>query len=174
MIKRILLRLYPAAWRKEYGEEFAYVLASRPLSIRAIADVAWSAAWLRLRSVPVWLIAGAFLFALELWRLFSPGWLALQPDPKDLILAMTGLWIASRPGSSFRAGVAGTVKVGLVGMMPGVFVTALWTGLTPGIRFFFGLPHGLAVVLLIVYSALLGVCGAYCGRLIARFRGRVA
>jgi hypothetical protein len=40
---RGLLRLYPAAWRREYGAELAEVLASRPLTLRTCANVAWSA-----------------------------------------------------------------------------------------------------------------------------------
>jgi hypothetical protein len=44
-----LLRLYPAAWRREYGSELADVLSRRPLNARTIVDVAWSAFVQRLR-----------------------------------------------------------------------------------------------------------------------------
>jgi hypothetical protein len=37
-----LLRLYPAAWRSEYGPELTDILMSRPLSARAIGDVMWN------------------------------------------------------------------------------------------------------------------------------------
>jgi hypothetical protein len=36
---RWLLRLYPAAWRERYGEEFAAVLASQRVSVGLVLDV---------------------------------------------------------------------------------------------------------------------------------------
>ena len=37
-----LLRLYPAAWRAEYGPELTAILLARPLSPRVIGDVMWN------------------------------------------------------------------------------------------------------------------------------------
>ena len=37
-----LLRIYPAAWRREYGEELTDILRERPLTARVMADVAWN------------------------------------------------------------------------------------------------------------------------------------
>jgi hypothetical protein len=37
-----LLRLYPAAWRSEYGPELTGILLARPLGPRVIGDVLWS------------------------------------------------------------------------------------------------------------------------------------
>ncbi|MGH2462630.1 MAG: hypothetical protein ACRDFZ_03260 [Candidatus Limnocylindria bacterium] len=39
MIGRWLVRLYPTAWRARFGEEFLDLLESRPLTLRAVADV---------------------------------------------------------------------------------------------------------------------------------------
>ena len=45
-----LLRIYPAAWRGEYGEELTGILLERPLTPRAVADVAWNGLWQRGRA----------------------------------------------------------------------------------------------------------------------------
>ena len=45
-----LLRIYPAAWRREYGVELKGILLGRPLGTREIADVAWNGVWQRARS----------------------------------------------------------------------------------------------------------------------------
>ena len=42
-----LLRLYPAAWRSEYGPELDGILLARPLGPRVIADVIWNGLWQR-------------------------------------------------------------------------------------------------------------------------------
>jgi hypothetical protein len=44
-----LLRLYPANWRRRYGEEFAALVESQPRSLRVVVDVLLGAfdAWLR-------------------------------------------------------------------------------------------------------------------------------
>jgi hypothetical protein len=39
VIGRWLVRLYPADWRARFGEEFLDLLESRPLTLRAVADV---------------------------------------------------------------------------------------------------------------------------------------
>jgi hypothetical protein len=44
MRTRLLVRLYPRAWRARYGEEFAAVLAERRLSPRTVIDVIAGAA----------------------------------------------------------------------------------------------------------------------------------
>ena len=46
---RLLLRLYPAAWRDRYGEEFAALLEERPLSPFDVLDIAFGAFDARLR-----------------------------------------------------------------------------------------------------------------------------
>ncbi|HEX6140882.1 MAG TPA: hypothetical protein VF013_10565 [Candidatus Limnocylindria bacterium] len=46
---KLLLRLYPAAWRERYGEEFAALLDERPLSPFDVLDIAFGAFDARLR-----------------------------------------------------------------------------------------------------------------------------
>ena len=45
----ILVRLYPAAWRERYGEEFAALLEERPLSPFDVIDIAFGAIDARVR-----------------------------------------------------------------------------------------------------------------------------
>ena len=47
----VLVRLYPAPWRREYGAELKDLLRTRPLGARAMADVAWHGIRERLRSI---------------------------------------------------------------------------------------------------------------------------
>ena len=47
----LLMRLYPKAWRNEYGAELAEMLRARPLTVRAWGDVVSSAMWQRLRAI---------------------------------------------------------------------------------------------------------------------------
>ena len=46
----VLVLLYPAAWRSEYGAELTDILLARPLGPRVIADVLWNGLWLRARA----------------------------------------------------------------------------------------------------------------------------
>jgi hypothetical protein len=46
---RILLRLYPKAWRKRYGDEFAEIVARQRLSPRLLIDIIGGAVDARLR-----------------------------------------------------------------------------------------------------------------------------
>jgi len=42
LIASTFLRLYPKRWRREYGAELLDVVLARPLTIRAVADLAWN------------------------------------------------------------------------------------------------------------------------------------
>jgi len=42
-LARLLLRLYPRAWRDRYGEEFATLLESNPSGLGTAVNVVWSA-----------------------------------------------------------------------------------------------------------------------------------
>ena len=119
MIRKVLLRLYPAAWRKEYGEEFADVLVSSRLTVRAVANVLWSAACQRLRHAPLWLLSGVSLFLFELMQLLLQSFGLLSPHTwlfafESLALAGTGLSITAGRDGSFASGLAGIIKAGLV------------------------------------------------------------
>jgi hypothetical protein len=58
-----LLRLYPKAWRAEYGAELSEMLRARPLTAGIVFDVARSAVWQRTRAtqVPTWVGLGLML-----------------------------------------------------------------------------------------------------------------
>ena len=45
-----LLRIYPAAWRREYGAELTAILQGRPLGLRVMTDVLWNGLRLRVRA----------------------------------------------------------------------------------------------------------------------------
>ena len=47
-----MVKLYPAAWRERYGEEFATVLAAQPMSLGLVMDVIGGAVDARLHPQP--------------------------------------------------------------------------------------------------------------------------
>jgi hypothetical protein len=54
-----LIRLYPARWRDEYGEELAGILMDRPLGAGAAANVIANAVRQQWRTQAPWLLIGA-------------------------------------------------------------------------------------------------------------------
>jgi len=42
-LARLLVRVYPPAWRERYGEEFEALLAAGPGGVRTVLDVVWAA-----------------------------------------------------------------------------------------------------------------------------------
>jgi hypothetical protein len=56
MLVSLLMRLYPKAWRAEYGSELGDMLRARPLTARVFGDVVLSGLWQRLRATqaPTW------------------------------------------------------------------------------------------------------------------------
>jgi hypothetical protein len=58
-----LMRLYPKAWRKEYGAELSDMLRARPLTVRVCIDVVRSGMWQRTRRIetPTWVGLGLML-----------------------------------------------------------------------------------------------------------------
>jgi len=65
-LARVLLRLYPTAWRAEYGEELTGILLARPLGARVIADVLWNAMRQRAHAAAPSTILGASMMLLVL------------------------------------------------------------------------------------------------------------
>jgi hypothetical protein len=64
-MRRLLVRLFPGAWRSEYGEGFAELLDHTPLSPAVVLDCLRSAAMAHVRAhcVAVVLVAAAVWFA---------------------------------------------------------------------------------------------------------------
>lgn len=95
-----VLSLYPKAWRERYGEEVADLVASRPVRLRTVADLAGGAgdAWLHHRRIP-----GARPLRLPLAAVLVAGiyglWLLWGPDVRDMA-SLQGVWAeAARAGS---------------------------------------------------------------------------
>ena len=61
-----LLRLYPAAWRREYGSELADVLLRRPLTGRIVGDVIWGGLRERVRRADPAVLGGTTMMLLVL------------------------------------------------------------------------------------------------------------
>jgi hypothetical protein len=137
-----VLRVYPAAWRREYGPEFMHLLGARPLSARVVGDVLQNALRQRLRSAePSTLMGLAVMLALVfelIWNIAaprpygaSPGVVkessmtlpavimpALESEYYVLLLIACGCWTyLRRPGNSSHCGIA-AMKVSFIAGIP--------------------------------------------------------
>jgi hypothetical protein len=142
---RGLLRLYPAAWRREYGAELAEVLASRPLTLRTCANVAWSALRQQKRDAPPGTLVGLAFMLLLAWTIVSNVWVLgpgnrtggyttsvlrdssitfppvlawpFTAEPYILILLACGCWSQLRRGRSLaQCGVAAVRLCAIAGL----------------------------------------------------------
>lgn len=73
-----LIRLYPRAWRAEYGDEFRETLQSLPLTPAAIADVIASALGQRVRAMDTATVMGLLVMCSVLIQL---SWNVVAPMP---------------------------------------------------------------------------------------------
>ena len=137
-----LLRLYPHAWRAEYGAELRGMLLRRPLSAAIVVDVAMSALWQRVRAMEASTVAGIFLMLVTIAALVSnvmapPEYafseridLLQRPMRSELyVLLMAGLgfWMALRgnhwPGrAAIRASIIASIPLVVVGVL-------MWAGI---------------------------------------------
>lgn len=71
-----LLRVYPRAWRGEYGPELTDILLACSLDVRTISDVFWNGLWQRTRvaepSTRLGLIAMLVIFTGFVWNIVAP------------------------------------------------------------------------------------------------------
>lgn len=67
LLARKLLNLYPATWRKEYGEEMRSMLLAQPLTASVIGDAFLNAMRQNIRRPDPWIIAALCLIC---WRSF--------------------------------------------------------------------------------------------------------
>lgn len=143
-----LLRLYPKAWRKEYGPELSDMLFARPLTGRVVGDVVRSAMWQRTRATDAatWVGIGFMLaitgaIAANIFQpppyVWAPGQsMAERPELADhvqlvqrpmgselfvLVMAGIGFWSALR-GKPQPARAA--IRVWLIASIP-IAVTGL-------------------------------------------------
>ena len=143
-----LLRIYPAAWRREYGAELTAILQGRPLGLRVMTDVLWNGLRLRVRAAEPSTILGlaSMLFMLTgfivpggsysgAWRaLLRPSWRLfptvnvtfMASEAYVLLLVACGCWTYLRHGGKVtRAGLAAmrmSVIAGIPIMLIGVLV----------------------------------------------------
>ncbi|MBZ5632193.1 MAG: hypothetical protein LAO55_03615 [Acidobacteriia bacterium] len=86
-----LLRLYPTAWRREYGPELTGMLLVRPLTAGIVGDVLRSALWQRLRvAEPSTLVGLAMLLVMLngfVWNIVAP-----SPYGGEASMLLQNLW----------------------------------------------------------------------------------
>jgi len=138
-----LLAIYPAQWRREYGDELKDLLLTEPLGPGAIGDVVWSGARQRLRSLEIATVFGLVgmvgIFMSLSWNIVAPqpygtGWTTLL-EPSDmtfptitirplvselyaLFLIACGCAVHLRHGTTpARSGIA-AMKVGFITGLP--------------------------------------------------------
>jgi hypothetical protein len=128
---RGLLRLYPAEWRTEYGEELGTLLALGPITPSVFADVLLSASRERLKRDQLWKICGGSLFAWSVFGTFINNTAPLSGGTYEsykrlwaIIVLLTGCLtiLLKRGGSPCRA----AVKAALFGFVPEIAALTLW------------------------------------------------
>jgi hypothetical protein len=180
-----LLRLYPKAWRKEYGVELSEMLRARPLTTRVCSDVVVSAMWQRARAIETatWVGLGLMLamsgaIAASIVDpppyVWAPGQsISEQPDLADqvnlvqrpmrselfvLVMAGIGFWSALR-GKPHPGRVA--IRVWLIASIPIAAIGVLMlSGALDYIELLPGqtpLPFNDRGLVYIVYKAPLGI-----------------
>jgi hypothetical protein len=139
-IIRALLRIYSAAWRNEYGPEFQGILETRSLKTREIFNVAWNAAWQRIRATEPWVLIGLAGFLLNA---ASFTWLIVAPPPYSpelifpphvsplrvagnlLVVMACGFWTVARSGGTLPHAGVQTMKMTALTVAPALVVCAL-------------------------------------------------
>ena len=143
----LLVRCYPAPWRREYGEELRHLVESRPITAAIVVDVAVSGLRQRIRAASPATILGlvsmllvSSQFVIEPWGYWPA---AVRPSGMTFpTLRITlvaselyvyvgiacGYWTESRsPGSMSRAGLA-AMRMALIAcspvMMAGLLIVA--------------------------------------------------
>jgi hypothetical protein len=133
LLVRQLLRLYPAAWRMEYGEEMRSMLLAQPLTASVIGDVFLNAMRQNLRRPDPWTIAALCLIC---WRSFSillPSIYQLSPaawalfvwvDRGVFLLAAfsTGCWTVINEGDVWRGAQAAWWSTAVSDLLPQIAV----------------------------------------------------
>ena len=144
----LLLRLYPAAWRREYGAELADILEARRLRPLVIADVVWNALCQRVRvAQPSTILGVVSMLVIVSPVIASSGptgltWAAwlhpsfmtfptvkvtfMESELYALLLAGCGWWTYWRyRGTAARCGVA-AMRMSLITGMPVLLVGGLF------------------------------------------------
>jgi hypothetical protein len=142
-----LLRLYPAAWRAEYGLELADILLARPLGPRVIVDTAWNGLRQRGRAAEPSTILGLASTLLMLTGFVIPGgsysgaWNALlRPSWKVfpavnvtfmaseayvLLLVACGCWTHLRHGGKVTRSGRAAMRMSVIAGIPIMLIAVL-------------------------------------------------
>jgi hypothetical protein len=127
-----LLRIYPAAWRKEYGPEFRDLLEAIQLHTRTVADVVWNGVWQRVRATEPWVLLGLPLMLIRTIFFASmiiapPAYSAANdianlPGSGGVVLSLInlllpiscGVWTIARSGGTLPHAGVQTMKMALL------------------------------------------------------------
>ena len=157
-LTRWLISLYPPRWRRRYGNEFAAFLEERPETLRAIADVVWSAGVQQARACGGfsmnWRVKTLMLSAFGYLMAITIGARLYGAD------SSAALWIAAT-GAIVVAVLAGIV---VVPVMPSI--AAVFRAQPRRVFNQIAVPLGSTVMLSVVMGALFaqkGVSGARLG-----------
>lgn len=142
-----LLRVYPTAWRREYGEEVTGILLERPLNPRVIADVAWNAFWQRTRAAePSTILGVAVILGVVTGFVLSGGtygraWVSfLQPSSRTFppfevtilgseiyayLLIACGCWTHLRHRGKVRESGIAALRMSVIASMPVMLIAVL-------------------------------------------------
>lgn len=134
-----LLRVYPAAWRREYGVELTDILRERPLTPRVIADVGWNGLWQRGRVAEPSTILGLVSMFITLAALVVRG-VVVRPSSMTfptvrvtlltaefyvMLIVGCGCWTYLRHGGKVtRSGVA-AMRMSLIAGIPALVIGLL-------------------------------------------------
>lgn len=184
---RTLLSLYPAAWRKEYGEEMRSMLLAQPLTAPAMVDVFLYATRENLRRPDPWRIA--FLINLA-WRTswllrasfsgISPEiWAPFLPLDRGLFLAVAfaiGCWVVTNEGSVERGMNKGFTSTLMAAQLAPLATSLLLLAIAPdkttpdwALDRFDNHQYAFHYTLLLILSrALAAWCGALLGHVIRK------
>lgn len=181
----VLMRLYPKAWRNEYGAELAEMLWARPLTARVFGDVVVSAMSQRMRGIqaPTWVGVGLMLvmsgaIAANIVDpppyVWAPGQsVAEQPELADQVKLVqrpmrSGLFVLVMFGIGFWSALRGNarparaaIRVWLIASIPLAAIGVLMvTGVLSYIELLPGqtpVPFDARGLVYVVYKAPLGI-----------------
>jgi hypothetical protein len=130
-IIRGLLRVYPAAWRAEYGEELGALLSDRPVNPSIVVDVVISATREHMKRDPIWKTCGICLFAWTVIGILLNNTVPLSHGGYEFYktLWQLGLLLAgclTLLGNRGKSPTWAALKAALLGSFPEMVALILW------------------------------------------------
>ena len=194
LVVAALLRLYPAAWRSEYGPELTDILRARPLGPRVIADVLWSALRQRGRAAEPSTILGLVSMLAIVGLFVEAGVAWLRPSSITFptvtvtffesylypyLLIFCGCWTHLRHGGTAKQSGTAAMKMTLIAGMPIIVGALLMMAGIVNLRVSPGLLHSPSAWSVLVAPLarlpgawIFGALGGQLGKRIARNRQR--